>query len=247
MTRTLLAIFVLTLCGCGVNEYQQRMDAQRARIQELDDTNALLDDPIEMPTVQAGVGKELGPAWPFPVFLRLPQGFGTTPKDNTPYYLHFFRYAGADPSYSLFISAAWVADTEAKQEELKKFTSRNFRLYVRRAIEDYYFKTNKFKLTLSDKVEERNEIVKPFVNYPDDAKPMRYGYREYNDLANKALADHSLFRAYFMEDSGKQICIVEQRPLRVPNETFDKAMKASLRTLDVGPDAASKRKKSRLR
>jgi hypothetical protein len=239
-----LAIGLIVVAGCGVNEYQQRMDAQRERIQDLDDTNALLDDALEMPTVHADIGKEISPAWPFNVYLRLPKDFGTTPKEKTPYYVNFpfYRYGGADPGYNLFVAAAFVAESDAKQEVLK-FTKGNFRVYTRRAVEDYYVKTTKIKLTLPEKIEERSEIVKPFTPYPDDLKPMRYLYHEYNDLSNVKLPGHTLFRVYIFEEEGKQVCIVEQRPLRVPNDNFDKAMKACLRTLDIGPDAASKRKK----
>jgi hypothetical protein len=239
-----LAIGLIAIAGCGVNEYHQRMDAQRARIQELDDTNALLDDPIEMPTTQADIGKDVAAAWPFTVYLRLPKNFGTSPKDKTPYYVNFpfYRYTGPDPNYNLFVAAAFVAEADAKQDVLK-FTSKNFRVYTRRAIEDYYAKSTKLKLALPDKIEERSEIVKPFAPYPDDSKPMRFLYHEYNDLGNKKTPEHTLFRVFIYEEEGKQVCIVEQRPLRVPNETFDKAIKACLRTLDIGPDAGNKRKK----
>ena len=229
--RTRLRVVSLLLIAtgaCGVTEYHQRMDAQRARIQDLDETNALLDDPVEMLSMQYGVNKELSPAWPFPVYLRLPKDFGTTPKDKAPYFENFpfFRYTGPDPAYSVFIAAAHVADSEAKQSAAN-FTAKNFRFYIRRAIEDYYLKANKVKLKLPEKIEERNEIVKPFVAYPDEAKPIRYLFHEYNDTANKV---HGTFLCFAFTSWKKtaQVCIVEQRPAW-PAENFDKAMKAALR------------------
>lgn len=243
-----IAALLVGTAGCGVNDYQQRMEAQRLRIQDFDDTNALLDDPIETPTMQFGFAKELVPAWPFAMYLRLPKDYGRTPKDKSPYYENFpfFRYAGPEAGYAIFVAAASLVEADAKQD-VAKFTAKNFRVYTRRAIEDYYAKTNMIKIALPDKIEERSEPVKPFTPYPEDLKPMRYLYHEYSDSSNKKAVENTLFRVYILEEDGKQACIVEQRPLRVANEAFDKAIKATLRSLDIGPDAAAKRKKFKTR
>jgi hypothetical protein len=218
------------------------MDAQRARIKEMDETNALMDDPIEMPSMKFGLSKEMVPAWPYGVYLRLPTGFGTTPKEATPYYENFpfFRYSGNEPNYNLFVAAALIAESDAKQD-VAKYVPKNFRAYIRKAIEDYYFKEKKIKLVLPEKVKEESEKVKRFVPYPEDDVRIVYTVYEYRDTSIKKIAEPSVFRVYLTAEENKQFCIVAHRPLGASNEQFDKAFKACLGTLDIGPDAASKR------
>ncbi len=241
-TCVFVALLLIGAGGCGLSDYQNRMDAQRTRVQKFDEINNLLDDPIQMPMVQIGVAKEDKPAWPFDIYLRLPSGFSTTPKEKTPYYINFafFRYGGGDPAYNVFIVAAYVADPK-KDQEIGKYHAKSFREYARAAIVDYYVKTQKFNLVLPDKVKPGIETAERVSMYPDDLKPILYETYEYRDTSNTKLTEHSVFRACFHESEGKQICIVVQRPLRAPNENFDKAIKACLGTLDMSSDAASKR------
>src|SRR5262245_12635119 len=95
-----LAASVLASSGCGMNDYLSRMDAQRARIQEIDEINGLLDAPIEMPTMKIAATNEERPAWPFEVFLRLPKGYGAaTDKKPTQENVPFFRFNGPEQDY----------------------------------------------------------------------------------------------------------------------------------------------------
>lgn len=238
-----IALFALA-AGCGLPEYYTRMDAQRARLQEFDEVNSLLDDPIDMPTMPSITSKEEKPAWPFDVHLRLPKGFGTAPKEKTPYYINFafFRYGGEDATYNLFVVAAFVAESDKKQET-GKYYPKLFRNYVKSALEDYYAKntTPKFLLRLPENVKERTETLPRFLPYPNEGKPLSYSVSEYTDVVNKNVATQSVFRVHVHEEDGKQVCIVEQRPLRGASDEFDKAVKACLRTLDVSTDAGAKR------
>jgi len=255
-TEWLAMAFLICASGCGLSDYQTRMDAQRVRIQEIDETNELLDDPIEMPTLQNATGKEDKLAWswrdetgrdfPVDVFLRLPKGFGTVPKDKNPYYTNFsfFRYAGAEPGFNIFLVAAFIAEADAKQG-VSKYHPKSFRFYVRKSIEDYYVKTTKFNLVLPEKVEDRSETFKRLSHYPSDARPIVYTYYEYRDTNNNKTKDHSSFRVYLHQEGDRQVCLVDQRPLRSPNEAHDKAVTACLRTLDVSDDAAIKRRQFR--
>jgi hypothetical protein len=236
----LLLIAFIPSSGCGLSDYQQRMDAQRVRIQKFDDTNNLLDDPIEMPIWKTTTEEKN--AWPFDVFLRLPKGFGTAPREKTPYYVNFafFRYNSHEPAYSIFIVAADVA-LDAKQETFGKYLPDKFRRYVGEGLKDFYRKKYKAELVLPEKEELRAEPIERVALYPDDLKPILYRTCEYRDTSNPKAAEPSTFRLHLHESEGKQICIVEQRPLRTPNETFDKAMRASLGTLEFGEAAANKR------
>src|SRR6266704_2826576 len=97
----LIVAALIGVGGCGLSDYQKRMDEQRARIQDFDDANRLLDDPIERPIIKAPDGNDFTDkaAWHFETFLRLPKGYGTREKDKTVYgqpkwpYV-FVRYTG---------------------------------------------------------------------------------------------------------------------------------------------------------
>jgi hypothetical protein len=250
-------VVALGLTGCGLSEYQSKMDAQRVRVLEFDATNSLLDDPLEM-VMQPTKGEkgELQPAWPFDFYLRLPRGFTL---NKTPYYQNFsfYRFAGNEPGYNLFIVAALVAEPspDAKVEPKEKFgeyIAKNFHRYVRGGIDDYYFKTYKsdanFRLNASklflpsdEKMKYEKITVKMFTAITDFPTKIVYDYIAYSDKDNKEVKDHSAFRVYFHEEGGKQFCLVVQRPLRLQNEAFDKSIEACLGTLDITADAANKR------
>src|SRR5579872_252464 len=91
LRNLLFGLLVLSAAGCGLSDYQNRMDAQRARIQKFDDAHQALGDPIDIPTLP---GK--GPSWPFDVYVRLPKSYVV---DKQPYGSNFgfFRYHGGEP------------------------------------------------------------------------------------------------------------------------------------------------------
>ena len=221
------------------------MDEQRKRVQELDEINALLDDPVNPPTMQLVGATEEKPAWPYDVFLRLPKGYGTSVKDKAPYYVNFafFRYTGDDPRYNIFLVAATIVEKDAQQEP-GKYTRANFLKYVRSAIEDYYVKTTKSNPQWKEEPKERSDSVKQFLPYPSESKLIHFATFEY---VEKLPANHpkgkelSVFRVHIHQDGDRQFAIVEHRPYAVANEAHDKAFRACLRTLDIGPDAAAKR------
>ena len=71
----LAALPVLALTGCGIADYEKKMQEAEARVKRFDDENALLGDPLVLPP-----RKEMeGP--PFDVFLRPPRGVAA--KDKT--------------------------------------------------------------------------------------------------------------------------------------------------------------------
>jgi len=234
------AICLMLAGGCGVSDYQNRLDEQRKRIQGIDEFNNLLDDPIDIPTMQIGVSREEQPAWPFEVFLRLPKGYSATPKDKTPYYIALFRYAGDDPNFNIFIVAAHIAEPDEKQV-FGKYHPKTFKLYVKTALEEYLFKTTKAKVSLVEPKEESSDVVKSFAIYPEDAKRILYRQFEYREPGGTRTKDVSVFRVHLHEDAGKQICVIEHRLTRTANEAHDNAFKASLRTLDISADAIGKR------
>lgn len=237
----LIAAICMTLAsGCGVSDYQNRLDEQRKRVQEIDEFNSLLDDPIEIPTMQIGASKEDQPAWPFEVFLRLPKGYTSVPKEKAPYNIALFRYSGDDPNMNIFIIAAHIAEPDEKQV-FKKYHPKTFKLYVKTALEEHLLKTTKSKVALVEPKEETSDVVKSFAIYPEDAKRILFRQFEYREPGGKRTKDVSVFRVNLHEDAGKQICIIEHRLTNADNKAHDNAFKASLSTLDISADAVGKR------
>jgi hypothetical protein len=250
-----LMLLLIGASGCGLSDYQNRMDAQRKRVQDFDEFNRLLGDPIEMPMVPnqkpkdpaKDDEKEDAAAWPFDLFLRLPKGYGSTPKDKTPYYdpFPFYRYAGgSEGAIDLFVAAAWV--TEPKKDDVYlKYSPVNFRIFIQRALEKYYLKTNKIDYVFQEKRKTQKrepdfKVVTPYAD-PDNPPKVTYSYLLYTDEENKKAPEHSAFDVYIHEQAGKQVCIVVHRPLQPANAELTKSIEACLGSLDVSKDAANKR------
>ena len=122
------------------------------------------------------------------------------------------------------------------------YTRKNFRILVQRALQEYYAKTNpKLSLPLPAKEEPKRFEVDAFSPDSKSADKIKFTYFEYTDADVKQAKQKSTFRAYYHEDAGKQICIVEQRPWRVANEKFEKEFEAALSTLDLSAEATVKR------
>ena len=260
----LVSLLALSVAGCGLSDYQSRMDDQRKRVKKFDDANQLLGDPIDIPAIP-GPGKgrtETIPAWSFEIFLRIPKGYVL---DQKPLYTNFpcFRYYGADRNYNVFVAAAVLIEKDAK-ERYGEYSPARFRELIRLVIDDFYFKNyksdprffaNKAKLFLpADKKYEPfpAELITPFSDVSDQ---IRYELISFNDKENTANDKKVEFRVYIREEygrevveagkrvirPGKQVAIIAHRPISGPNEQFDKSIQAALGTLDLSAEVASKR------
>lgn len=255
----LAGLLALSVAGCGLSDYQSRMDAQRERIQKFDDANQLLGDPIDSPLIS---GKGADSAWSFDFFLRIPKGYVVEKK---PYGTNFpfFRYAGADPGYGVFVAAAVLIDKDAK-ERYGECSVARFRELVRLGIDDFYFQkyksdarfhANKHKLFLPADIQYSAFAADLITPFSDVAEKIPYAFTSYKDAENKGNDKHVEFRVYFREEygreimeagkrrmlPGKQVVIVAQAPIRGQNEQFDKSIQAALGTLDVSAEVTSKR------
>ena len=246
----LIAILLIGASGCGLSDYQSRMDAQRARVQEFDEINRILDDPVEMAMIpNKGGATDQQAAWPFDFYLRLPRGYTFV---RTPYFTNFscYRYQGSEPGYNIFLAAAFVAAPKGP-EKFGVYQTENFRRYVWLAIDDYYLKTNKAdpyfmankaKVFLPpDKVIYEQRGLRMFTPHSDATGTIPYESVAFSDRNNKLVKNHSEFRCYFHNEAGKQVAVVFQYPLGFQNELYEKSIKACLGTLDVGSEVASKR------
>lgn len=255
-----IGIFTLVLIGasgCGLSDYQSRMDAQRERVQQFDEANRLLDDPVNVPKIEFQDPKETNPqqksAWPFDVFLRLPKGSGVSPKDNITFADNFvvFRYASFTPgAYNFFVAAARIADDNQKEPEPGKYTRTGFLSYVKPAMDIYYANTYKIPAVLAQTTKVASKEVKVVTAYPNPEAPatVKFSFFTYTDEANtQVLAkDRSAFDVYYHEKAGKQLCLIVHRPLQSANAASLKtAIETSLGTLDLTSEVSKKRSEHR--
>ena len=234
-------MMMLLLAGCGLPDYEKRMDEQRARIAKFDEMNRQLDAPIEMPSVQPKNEKEPPqPAWPFEVYLRLPTGLGTKQKDKV-FSMKTFplvRYAG-ETGMAAFVAAGFIQ--ESKKSDVaaeRKFTTETFRRETRVALQI------KYDVAFSEKQRLSPYEAPIFSAYPDSTTNLMFKHLQYSNLAGGPKIGNFALELYFFEDeeAGKQIAIAFQRPARLTDpDAHRRLIDSSLGTLDISNEAPSKR------
>jgi hypothetical protein len=101
------------LTGCGIADYEKRMDRQRHRLQVVDEEQKYLGEMVEPPASENTDAPKL---IPFEVFLRLPQGISRTIADKEGAYaigdLIIYRYPGPD-GFNVFLAAGNARDPKS--------------------------------------------------------------------------------------------------------------------------------------
>jgi hypothetical protein len=262
MRRTIpiVACAILTVCGCEVRNYEERMDEQQRRIEIFDEENRYIGNSwIDMPLVESDKKKGAKvPAWPFEVFLRLPKEVSTTPT-STVYEspardLRIFRYAcPTTTGYNFFVAAGLVPVREKGKDDkfrAHEFPADIFRDRVRGALLDYYRKEYRTNPTsdffLVDRGKLQQITVEPKNDRGDPLPPIEYLAAASKDTFNQQRAKEkkvSVFRAYFHQYETKQVAILVQIPMFMEgSDEFEKALSWSLKTLDLSaPGIAAKR------
>ncbi len=109
--RILIPIALLALTGCGVADYEKKMQDAEVRVQRFDEENRLLGEPLFLP---AHTDKEEGA--PIDVFLRPPKGVET--KDKTqPGELEYHYPATSGVCTDLYLSFGAKDDGRDKLEK----------------------------------------------------------------------------------------------------------------------------------
>jgi hypothetical protein len=99
-------IGVLCLAGCGTSHYQAMMAEQQERIEQIDEANKLLDEPLQLP---ARKSEDKSPARPI-VFFRPPKGFSTNPTANERSSI-LFKYSASAKSNAPFVDIGFAAES----------------------------------------------------------------------------------------------------------------------------------------
>jgi hypothetical protein len=251
--RVLPACVLLAAFGCGLGDYENHIDAQRERLKTFDEENKFLGGAINVPTYKAKTKANLDidlPYWPFDVFLRLPKDMSTEPtRDHFGHQnLPLFRYPTNRDGYNAFIAAGLIAEKRPPDKDGKprppEWSIDTFRDSVRGALMDYYRK--EYKALPEFPAFERSRFQK-MVKQPLDEggqrlSPVAYEAIAFKDDFNRNLKEFSLFQVYIHQAENRQVAIIFQSPLTwISDDNLIKAVDWSLKTLETGPHAGTRR------
>jgi len=234
------------IAGCGLSDYESRMDAERLRIKLYDEENRLLGELAEPPPAQppAKEGEPERPVWPFDVCLRLPQGVsgqiaGVSHGTQSPPVL-LFRYAGQG-GFNVFVAAAWSAPKNKENiYRPGEWPVDDFRREVRAAVGDYYKKFG-FARIFKQANPTRDRRV-PENWRGEEPTPLDFDRFTGDDNENKQVKDHSKFELYFYNQGNKQVAIAFQIPEAQANDKqVTDAIDLCLKSLDISDNAAARK------
>jgi len=244
----LLTLFCLIAAGCGLGDYESRMDAERARVKLYDEENRLLGELVEQPSEKVR-DREAGgdvdrPVWPFVVCLRLPQGIAGMDSgrfQGVPT-VPVFRYPGKD-GYNVFVAAGMLV--ERNKENVYRpgeWPAEDFRQGVRAGVREYYKKIYDF-IPLKLLKDQAVKDIKARTSWrSEDLPPLEFERYDGNDNDNKNLKDNSNFDLYIHRQGNRQVAIAVQVPQSLAKEkqTTD-AIDLCLKSLDISEQAGDRR------
>lgn len=254
--RTFTHFLALGLCcltaGCGLGDYESRMDAERARIKLYDEENhylgVLAEPPPPLPPAKEGEPER--PVWPFPVLLRLPAGVAGQPMER-PYAglqsppVPLYRYPGPEVGLNVFIAAGLAVEKNKENRyQPGEWTMDDFRSNIRSAIREYYKKEYNFVPRLFIKADDpamRDRRQPPKTQRGEELPELVFDKYVETDADNTKITEHSEFQLYFYRLQNRQIAIVFQLLDRARNEETNKAIDWSLKSLDISDQAADRR------
>jgi hypothetical protein len=248
----LLSSLLVPAAGCALRDYEDRIDAQRKRLDVLDEENRFLNDSIEVPKTENKDGvKSL--VWPFDVYARLPKDFGasinlTLSFNSQP----LFRY-GPREGYYAFAAAGLIPEKkenkdgkdakdskDSKGKDSKPAPSEwpvdTFRANVHGALREYCRKEAKIAGFPSLEGVSYTKMSKLPVNDQGESLPA-IGF----DVVYFKAGEFR-FDLYFHQQSNRQAALVFQYPLaQATDDNLKKGIDWSLSTVAFGSEAANRR------
>ena len=237
--RGFLAAALALTCGCGLSDYEKRMDEQRERMNLFDEENAALGDLIDMPGGKDPRGADV--KIPFEIFLRLPKGMSGTFKERDAIYLFenqpLYRYHGK-PDVNVF--AAWTRlaekDAKAKPKEDEALPE-DFRRRVRGGLiefitREYHLSANPPDFNKDLKKDPPREVLR-------DGRKRKLDF-ESTVFDGPGKEGPTRFLVYFDAWNDRQGAIVYQIPVQQASQ-YMRGVDISLKTLEIANIAQAQR------
>jgi hypothetical protein len=229
--RSLLALGLLLGAGCGLGDYEKRVEEERARVQAFEEEDRALGVPLLMPDNPYAADE--GKNHPMPqneMFLRPPRGISSRPADEEKPIragdVFLFRYPGPE-GYNLFLAGAAPGTLKTEQ----------FQQDVRKALSEYVAQLTKQPLTFPPNAVLTGVVKPPPVSRTVKLPPIRLESQAVDDSAPDDKGHRYLL--HFQRVAGnRQIAVIYQLPRAATTQAnVTQAIDLSLRTLGIGLDA----------
>ena len=235
-SRLIGAALLLTAgaLGCGLGDYEERIDRQHTRIKLFDEEVKALGDAIALPGKKEN-NKDV-PAWPFDVFLRLPRGTNSAPAG--PYTglgarLPVYLYGKSSTGLNTLVAAGFVAQKNKEGAyKVNEWTPEDFRRELLLGLKDFYSKQYGFFLDIRPSLTFRPERRTPHGPDGEPNSPIPFEAAEITDDTIKEVKGNSVFLIYHYLAGNRQVGIIYQVP-KVQRGEEMKRVDFSLKSLDA--------------
>jgi hypothetical protein len=253
---------VLFLAGCGLSDYEKRIDEHQKYLQTFDEETRLLGRPLNMPmkTVEDKntKAKRQVPVFPVDFYLRPPREIDFKVKDKEAPFVSvdvsLYRYPlaapavpaaakkAAGPARKNVLLAISRVGVERKKEDkdlkpkLGEPTLKEFQQRVRAALMSYYYREHFQPIDWSSFVKLQPEMVDPHTLKP--APKLKFESQRLQAGGKNG----QLYYVYFHVNGNVQAAVIFEIPANIAADgRVNKAIDFSVRTLSLGPDVAKKR------
>lgn len=244
LRRSILALLGLAVFGCGLSDYEARMDATHAYLARYDEENKILGEVIDQPT-EIVRKTETRDVWPFMVLLRLPRGVSGTLDEKARLSRAFplYVFAGSD-SYVYVAAGVAVDKTDPKTGALSPEDFRKASLVaISNGYSFYGLNAHNGSLYTQPQVGAPQKVTKqpqPLRETTTPPLPLTFEALTFQGEM-KANSVKYQFQLYQLRQGDRQAVVIYQIPLDRAGGDTQKAIDMSLKSLDISDRAVVRR------
>lgn len=245
------------LGGCGLPDYESRMEAQIARVRQLDEAEKSLGPPLVLPEA-ASAEEEAPKIKQMMIFLRPPRFVESTLREKEELYgpenqKILWRYPGKD-GYNVFLAGITLSPEsqtsvknpapaespkDAKTPAKKETKGPDFYLQVYRGLQHFYFQEYKQSILLEAKKQKDIEVEPPQEGAISALK-LRWDniFLDTPEGVQPAVR----FQLLMFQRGLDQVAVVYQIPREMAdNPQLRQTLLTSLKTFEMGPAGQQRR------
>jgi hypothetical protein len=228
-----LTLLVL-VSGCGLDDYERRIDKQRARLRVFDEENKYLGDMLEPP---GRPSSDTSGPFPFDIFLRLPRGIAGIAADPTGTRAttdpKVYRCSGPD-GFDLFLAAAIAGPRDPKDVNKGEWTPANFQ-------DDFRLALGTMLMKYYRQPEMIQRVARPATS-PIGEKLPDVVFDHFVLADDPAVRDATCLNVYVHQKGPRLVGLAFQFPQTAREEKMvQQGIDFSLKSLDIGENARAKR------